>query len=109
MIDAECQQLHNGDYRFDVSNKGAAMGFLAFLVIGGLTGIFALVFYAGKRQSKPKIQKFLMAVLLGSITALVSSYIGQFAGLFQAGQMLEWLCAIVASCLFCSFYAAVAR
>jgi uncharacterized membrane protein YeaQ/YmgE (transglycosylase-associated protein family) len=88
---------------------GVAMGFLAFLVIGGLTGVFALVFYPGKRQSKPKIQKYLMAVLVGSIAALASSYIGQFVGLFQAGQMLEWLCTIVTSCFVCSFYAAVAR
>jgi fluoride ion exporter CrcB/FEX len=50
-----------------------------------------------------------MAVLVGSIAALASSYIGQFVGLFQAGQMLEWLCTIVTSCFVCSFYAAVAR
>ena len=85
---------------------GVAMGFLAFLVIGGLTGVLALVFYPGKRQSKPKIKKFLMAVLLGSLAALASSYIGQFAGLFQSGQMLEWLSAIVASCFIGSLYAA---
>ena len=88
------------------ATMGVAMGFLAFLVIGGLTGVFALVFYPGKRQSKPKIQKFLMAVLVGSIAALASSYIGQFAGLFQSGQMLEWLSAIVASCLAGCVYAA---
>ncbi|QWE30876.1 hypothetical protein [Polynucleobacter sp. Adler-ghost] len=83
------------------------MGFLAFLVIGGLTGVFALVFYPGKRQSKPGANKFLMAVLLGSIAALASSYIGQFAGLFQSGQMLEWLCAIGASCLAGVSYASI--
>ena len=81
------------------ATMGVAMGFLAFLVIGGLTGIFALLFYPGKRQSKPKIQKFLMAVMVGSIAALAGSYIGQFAGLFQSGQMLEWLSAILAACL----------
>jgi uncharacterized membrane protein YeaQ/YmgE (transglycosylase-associated protein family) len=91
------------------ATMGVAMGFLAFLVIGGLTGVFTLGFYPGKRQSKPRPKKLLMAVLLGSIAALASSYTGQFAGLFQSGQMLEWLCAIVASCLVCSFYAAVAR
>jgi len=91
------------------ATMGAAMGFLAFLVIGGLTGVFALVFYPGKRQSKPGAKKFLIAVLVGSIAALASSYIGQFAGLFQSGQMLEWLSAIIASSLVCSFYAAVAR
>jgi uncharacterized membrane protein YeaQ/YmgE (transglycosylase-associated protein family) len=85
---------------------GVAMGFLAFLVIGGLTGVLALVFYPGKRQSKPKMKKFLMAVLLGSIAALASSYIGQFAGLFQSGQMLEWLSAIVAAYFIGSLYAA---
>ena len=85
---------------------GVAMGFLAFLVIGGLTGVLALVFYLGKRQSKPKMKKFLMAVLLGSIAALASSYIGQFAGLFQSGQMLEWLSAIVAAYFIGSLYAA---
>jgi len=89
------------------ATMGVAMGFLAFLVIGGLTGVFALVFYPGKRLSKPKIQKFLMAVLLGSIAALASSYIGQFAGLFQSGQMLEWLCAIGASCLASVSYASI--
>jgi len=88
---------------------GVAMGFLAFLVIGGLTGVFALVFYPGKRQSKPKIQKYLMAVLVGSIAALASSYTGQFVGLFQSGQMLEWLSAIVAACLAGYLYAAASR
>jgi uncharacterized membrane protein YeaQ/YmgE (transglycosylase-associated protein family) len=88
---------------------GVAMGFLAFLVIGGLTGVLALVFYPGKRQSKPKIKKFLMAVLIGSIAALASSYIGQFVGLFQSGQMLEWLSAVVAACIAGCLYAAIAK
>jgi uncharacterized membrane protein YeaQ/YmgE (transglycosylase-associated protein family) len=88
---------------------GVAMGFLAFLVIGGLTGLLALVFYPRKRQSKPKMKKFLMAVLLGSIAALASSYIGQFAGLFQSGQMLEWLSAVVAACIAGCLYAAIAK
>jgi uncharacterized membrane protein YeaQ/YmgE (transglycosylase-associated protein family) len=91
------------------ATMGVAMGFLAFLVIGGLTGVFALVFYPGKRQSKPRIKKFLMAVLVGSFAALASSYAGQFAGLFQSGQMLEWLSATVASSLVCCLYAAFAR
>jgi len=87
------------------ATMGVAMGFLAFLVIGGLSSVFALVFYPGKRQSKPKIQKFIMAVMVGSIAALASSYIGQFAGLFQSGQMLEWLSSIAASCLAGVLYA----
>jgi len=91
------------------STMGVAMGFLAFLVIGGLTGVFPLVFYPGKRQSKPKIQKFLMAVLVGSSAALASSYIGQFTGVFQSGQMLEWLSAIGASCLAGALYAGLIK
>ena len=87
---------------------GVAMGFLAFLVIGGLTGVFALVFYPGKRQSKPRAKKFLMAFLVSSVAALVSSYIGQFTGVFQSGQMLEWLGAIAASCLAGCLYAVYA-
>ena len=78
---------------------GVAMGFLAFLVIGGLTGVFALVFYPGQRKAKPNIKRFLMAALIGFISALVSSYVGQFTGLFQSGQVIEWLSAIAASCL----------
>ena len=85
---------------------GVAMGFLAFLVIGGLTGVFALAFYPGKRQSKPKMKKYLVGALIGFMAALASSYIGQFAGLFQSGQMLEWLSAIAASCLVACLYAA---
>jgi multisubunit Na+/H+ antiporter MnhB subunit len=89
------------------ATMGVAMGFLAFLVIGGLTSAFALVFYPGERKSKLKLKKFLMAALVGGIAALASSYLGQFTGLFQAGQMLEWFIAIVAACLAGCLYAAV--
>jgi putative Mn2+ efflux pump MntP len=88
------------------ATMGVAMGFLAFLLIGGLTGVFALVFYPGERKSKPGAKKFLLAALLACMAALASSYIGQFTGLFQSGQMLEWLSAVGASCLVGCFYAA---
>jgi uncharacterized membrane protein YeaQ/YmgE (transglycosylase-associated protein family) len=88
---------------------GTTMGFLAFLVIGGLTGVFAWVLYPGGRQSKPRTKKLLMAALIGFIAALTSSYVGQFTGLFQSGQMLEWLSAIGASCLVGSLYAAISH
>ena len=89
------------------ATMGVVMGFLAFLVIGGLTGVFALLFYPGQRRTKPKAKKFLIAALIGFLAALASSNIGQFTGLFQSGQMLEWLSAIVASCLAGCLYAAV--
>jgi len=85
------------------------MGFLAFLVIGGLTGVFTLLFYPGQRRAKPKAKKFLITALIGFLAALVSSYIGQFSGLFQSGQMLEWLSAIVASCLAGAVYAGIGK
>jgi len=91
------------------ATMGVAMGFLAFLVTGGLSGAFAWVFYPGSRTSKPKAKKLLMALLIGFGAALASSYLGQFAGFFQSGQMLEWLSAIVASCLAGSVYAGLAQ
>ena len=91
------------------ATMGVAMGFLAFLVIGGLTSVFAMVFYPGQGKSKPKAKKFLIAALVGFLAALSSSYLGQFTGLFQSGQMLEWLSAIVASCLVGCLYAAASR
>jgi uncharacterized membrane protein YeaQ/YmgE (transglycosylase-associated protein family) len=91
------------------ATMGVAMGFLAFLVIGGLTGVFALAFYPGEGKARPKIKKFLMAALMGVISALASSYLGQFMGFFQSGQILEWLSAIAASCLIGCLYAAVSN
>jgi uncharacterized membrane protein YeaQ/YmgE (transglycosylase-associated protein family) len=88
---------------------GVAMGFLAFLVIGGLSGVIAWVFYPGVRPAKPKTKKLLMAATIGFVAALSSSYIGQFVGFFQSGQMLEWLSAIVASCLISCLYMAALK
>jgi len=91
------------------ATMGVAMGFLAFLVIGGLTGVFALIFYPGARSAKPNAKKLLMGAIIGCLSALASSYIGQFTGLFQSGQMLEWLSAIGASCLAGVVYASVGK
>jgi uncharacterized membrane protein YeaQ/YmgE (transglycosylase-associated protein family) len=88
------------------ATMGVAMGFLAFLMIGGLTGVCAMAFYPGHGKSKPKAKKFLMAALIGFMAAFASSYIGQFTGLLQSGQVLEWLSAIVASCLVGCLYSA---
>ena len=77
---------------------GVSMGFLAFMMIGGISGASAWIFYPGKSNG-PGLRKLLLAVFLGFITALASSYLGQYFGLFQSGQMLEWLSAIFASCL----------
>jgi hypothetical protein len=78
---------------------------LAFLLIGGISGASAWIFYPG--QSNGSNQGKLLVV--GFLAAVASSYIGQFAGLFQSGQMLEWLSAIVASCLAGSIYAGLVQ
>ena len=84
------------------------MGFLAFLVIGGLSGASAWIFYPGQaHQTKPG--KFLWAVFLGALAAAASSYLGQYLGFFQSGQMLEWLSTIFASCLVGCVFTALAK
>jgi uncharacterized membrane protein YeaQ/YmgE (transglycosylase-associated protein family) len=85
------------------------MGFLAFLVIGGLCGVFAWVSYPGERKSKSSFKNLLLTMLFGVLAGLVSSLAGQWLGLFQSGQMLEWLSAVVASCLAGCLYAAALK
>jgi len=87
---------------------GVTMGFLAFLLIGGVSGASAWIFYPVS-SSTPKLGKFLLASFLGFIAAAASSYLGQYFGLFQSGQMLEWLCAIFASCLAGCIFTALAK
>jgi uncharacterized membrane protein YeaQ/YmgE (transglycosylase-associated protein family) len=87
---------------------GVSMGFLAFIVIGGISGASTWIFYPGKSNG-PGWRKLPLAVFLGFIAALVSSYIGQYFGLFQSGQMLEWLSAIFASCLAGCIFTALAK
>jgi uncharacterized membrane protein YeaQ/YmgE (transglycosylase-associated protein family) len=87
---------------------GVSMGFLAFLVIGSISGASAWIFYPGQ-ANRPKLAKLLLAAFLGFIAALVSSYLGQYLGFFQAGQMLEWLSAIFASCLIGCIFTALAK
>ncbi len=87
---------------------GVTMGFLAFLVIGALSGASSWIFYPGSTSgSKPG--KFLVVMLFGFIAAASSSFIGQYTGFFHSGQMLEWLTAIFAACLFGVIYSALAK
>jgi uncharacterized membrane protein YeaQ/YmgE (transglycosylase-associated protein family) len=87
---------------------GVSMGFLAFLVIGGISGASAWIFYPGKSNGRG-LRKLLLAAFLGFIAALASSYLGQYFAIFQSGQMLEWLSAIFASCLTGCVYTALAK
>ena len=87
---------------------GVSMGFLAFLVIGGISGASARIFYPGA-SSGLKPRKILVAFLLGFIAAAVSSYLGQYWGFFQSGQMMEWVSAIFASCALGCLFTALAK
>ena len=87
---------------------GVSMGFLAFLLIGGISGVSAWVFYPGQSKGL-KLAKLLLAAFLGFIAAAASSYLGQYMGFFQSGQMLEWLSAIFASCLTGCIFTALAK
>jgi uncharacterized membrane protein YeaQ/YmgE (transglycosylase-associated protein family) len=87
---------------------GVRMGFLAFLVIGGISGASAWIFYPGK-TGRPKLGKFLFAAFTGFLAAAASSYLGQYLGFFQSGQMLEWISAIFASCLLGCLYTALSK
>jgi len=85
---------------------GVAMGFLAFLVIGGLSGACAWFFYPGYRGSRGSLRKPLSTAIVGVVAAIGSSYAGQYLGFFQSGQMLEWLSSIFAACAVTCVYTA---
>ena len=87
---------------------GVSMGFLAFIVIGGISGASAWIFYPSQStQSKPV--KLLLAAFLGFLAAFFSSFAGQSLGFFQSGQMLEWLSTIFAACLVGCIFTALAK
>ena len=87
---------------------GVTMGLLAFLLIGGASGASAWIFYPGKSSGSKPVKLFL-ASFLGFIAAAASAYLGQYAGFFQSGQILEWLSAIFASCLVGCIFTAFAK
>ncbi len=89
------------------ASMGVGMGFLAFLVIGGISGACAWGFYPGTKSRQKGLHKLLTAGFIGFLAAFAASYLGQYTNFFQSGQMLEWLCAIIASCLSGGIYAAL--
>jgi uncharacterized membrane protein YeaQ/YmgE (transglycosylase-associated protein family) len=92
------------------------MGFLAFLLIGGISGVSAWIFYPGNLKTRPKntiqassLKGLLLSALLGFIAAVMSSYMGQYFNFFQSGQILEWASAILAACAVGCIYTALAK
>jgi uncharacterized membrane protein YeaQ/YmgE (transglycosylase-associated protein family) len=73
---------------------GMRMGFLAFLLIGSAVGWSAHYFYPGRRRQKTGLLGICSLFLVGILGATAGSYGGQALGLFQSGQITEWLTAI---------------
>ena len=78
------------------------MGFLAYLLLGSLMGWAAAHYFPGfsprnkgtKRGKRTKAT-YLWSMFFGILGTAFASFGGQAAGLFTAGQMLEWGSAIV--------------
>ena len=73
---------------------GMRMGVLAFLLIGSAVGWSAHYFYPGRRHQKTGLLGLCILFLVGFLGAAAGSYGGQALGLFQSGQIAEWLAAI---------------
>jgi hypothetical protein len=87
------------------------MGFLAYLLLGSLMGWAAAHYFPGfsprskdtKRAKRSKVT-YLWSMFFGILGTAFASHAGQAAGLFTAGQMLEWGSAIVGGFLLPQVY-----
>ncbi len=87
------------------------MGFLAYLLLGSLMGWAAAHYFPGfsprnngAKRSKRTRASYFWSMFFGILGTAFASYGGQAAGLFTAGQMLEWGSAIVGGFLFSTIY-----
>ena len=83
------------------------MGFLAYLLVGGIVGAAARYYFPGfsprnktKSNSKGAKQAYFWECLLGILGAILASFGGQMIGLFTSGQMLEWASAVLGAFVF---------
>ena len=88
---------------------GVSMGFLAFLVIGVLSGACAWACYPGQKLPGRRLQKLLICALGGFGACIASAYLGQFAGYFQSGQMIEWIVVTLVSGLVSALIAVLIK
>ncbi len=87
------------------------MGFLAYLLLGSLMGWAAAHYFLGfslrdkgaKRAKRTKAT-YLWSMAFGILGTAFASFGGQAAGLFTAGQMLEWGSAILGGFLLPQAY-----
>ena len=82
------------------------MGFLAYLLVGGIVGVAASYYFPGfsprnKVKSSRKREKwaYLWSILLGVLGAILASYGGKIMGLCTSGQMSEWASAVLGAFL----------
>jgi uncharacterized membrane protein YeaQ/YmgE (transglycosylase-associated protein family) len=87
------------------------MGFLAYLLVGGIVGAAASYYFPGfsprnKSKYNPKIGKwvYFWSLLLGILGASLASFGGQLTGLFTSGQMLEWGSAVLGAFVLPQLY-----
>jgi len=87
------------------------MGFLAYLLLGSLMGWAAAHYFPGFSPRSKGVERgkrtkatYLWSLLFGILGTALASYGGQAAGLFTAGQMLEWGSAIVGGFLLPQVY-----
>ena len=92
------------------------MGFLAYLLVGGIVGAAASYYFPGfsprnKAKSSRKREKwaYLWSILLGVLGAILASYGGQIIGLFTSGQMLEWGSAVLGAFIVSASYRALSN
>ena len=88
------------------------MGFLAYLLVGGIVGAAACYYFPGfsprnKAKSSRKTTKwvYLWGILLGVLGAILASYGGQIMGLFtsakcQNGPVQSWGLLFCPICIF---------
>ena len=83
------------------------MGFLVYLLVGGIVGAATSHYFPGfsprnktKSSSKRVKQVYLWGILLGILGAMLASFGGQIIGLFTSGQMLEWASAVLGAFVF---------
>jgi H+/Cl- antiporter ClcA len=89
------------------------MGFWAYLLLGSLMG-WAVAHYfpgfspknRGKRAERTKAT-YIWSIFSGIFGAVLTSYFGQFMGLFSSGQMLEWASVIFGAFFLSNFYIAL--
>ncbi|MEY3875429.1 MAG: hypothetical protein RIR50_600, partial [Pseudomonadota bacterium] len=77
-----------------------------FLIFGGSVGLITAYLYPKNRL---KLKDLLLYWLAGVVISFLVSFFGQTLGLFSAGQMLEWLGAIVVTIVLVATLRALAN